>query len=75
MKTKINEKELIKKGFILNTKHVSGTFKMYKKGNIILEASFIVDKKWSLRKSIDQENSKYIADVSNFKEVSNFLCL
>jgi hypothetical protein len=72
MKQEINEKELTKRDFVLNTKHVSDTFRMYEKDNIVLEASFMTDGKWTLREKIDHENSKYIADVSSFEEVSNF---
>ena len=74
MNTEINEQELTKRGFVLNTKHVSDTFRMYEKGNIVLEASFMTDGKWTLREKIDIENSKYIADVSTFEDVSDFYC-
>ena len=74
METKINEKALTERGYVLNTKYCSNSFRMFEKENIVLEASFMTDGKWTLREKIDTENSKYISDVSSFEEVSNFYC-
>ena len=74
MKDLINEKTLIEKGFTLNMKHNSDTFKMYEKGDVIIESSFMSDGKWALRERTDGENSKYIGMVKTWHDVSVFNC-
>ena len=74
MENLINEKTLKEKGFILNTKCTSYSFKMYEKDTVVLEAPYTLGGTWTLRERIDTENSKYIGDVRTWDDVAVFNC-